>query len=200
MSQTVLQEVQERIRNMKNTKEMDLEHIRQKQEEARAQLEAAETTKRNATERMDLESFEAAENDIRKYQTAIEMYDGRLAQLIRQEYVTEEESDRVIKSLLDYEIQIGEDFKAALVEPLRALALLHAAYEKEVSDTESTIREWTRDIHANYRNAGTIYKETGTDRSPVPVPVHIIPFKGCAEASRLAVYLEKETALIRDGE
>ena len=116
----------------------------------------------------------------------------------------EEDSDKVVDSLLAYEAQLAADFKAAAAVHLKKLAELLKDYKAEVQDTENTLTSWQRDIHANYNTRGgsTYYDEfTGqhTHRSPRPVPVHQMPYTGCDEAHRMEGYLEKDAALYREG-
>ena len=157
---------------------------------------------KQATEEMNVDSYEAAKNQKHKAQTALDMYNGRYNQIKQQEYISEADSDKVVDSLLAYEGTLAEDFKAAVAEHLKALAGLLKDYKDAVRDTEVTLTNWQRDIHANYNTRGSsqFYDElTGkhTDRSPRPVAVHTMPYTGCAEAARLSDYLGKEAQLVK---
>lgn len=199
--QTVLDEVKNRMKEMQDSKAAQLETIRQKQTEARSQIEAAALAMKQATEEMNVDSYEEAKNRKRKAQTALDMYNGRYEQIKQQEYISEAESDSVVDSLLEYEKTLAEDFKAAAAVHLKKLAELLKGYKAAVQDTESTLTSWQRDIHANYNTRGgsTYYDEfTGqhTHRSPQPVPVHRFAYTGCAEAGRMEDYLKKEAPLV----
>lgn len=202
-TKNITKEVQERIKKLTGDKTEQLAKIHQKQTEARTQIEAAELAIREATEVMNLEAYEKAITDKRKAQAALDMYSGRYDQIRKQEYVTEAESDSTIDSLLGYEDTLAEDFKKAVAEPLKKLAELHKEYKAAVVETENTIKNWERNIHANYSTRGaTKYKDpvTGqyTDRSNTPVPVHRLPYNGCSEAIQLGLYLEKAAPLMKD--
>lgn len=202
--QTVLEEVKNRMKEMQDSKAAQLETIRQKQEEARTRIEAAALAMEQATEEMDVDSYEAAKNQKHKAQTALDMYNGRYNQIKQQEYISEADSDKVVDSLLAYEKQLAADFKAAAAVHLKKLAELLKDYKAAVQDTENTLTSWQRDIHANYNTRGgtTYYDEfTGqhTNRSPRPVPVHQMPYTGCEEAHRMEGYLEKDAALYKEG-
>lgn len=194
--QTVVEEVKARMQEMQQKKAGELETVRQRQQEAQTQKEAAELAIREATDSMDLEAYEEAKTAKRKAQTAIDMYSGKYAQISKQEYISEADSDKVIDSLLAYENELAAGFKAAVAEPLKKLDELQRTYFDAVEDVEQTIRAWTDNIHANYRSAGTIYAETGTNRSPHPVAVHTTPYTGCGEAHRLAQYLKNDKGLL----
>ena len=201
IKKTTLQEVQEKITELKNTKASQLFEIQTKQAEAKTQLEAAELAIKDATERMDLDAYEEARQAKRKAQTAIDMYSGRYKQIKQQEYISEAESDKVIDSLLTYEDTLAEEFKAEASRLVKELKKLHDEYIKAVSETEQTISTWENTIRANHRTFGvTMYmdKSTGkhTDRSPAPVPVHRTPYTGCAEASAMGDYIKKSAGLI----
>ena len=192
--QTVVEEVKARMQEMQQKKAGELETVRQRQQEAQTQKEAAELAIREATDSMDLEAYEEAKTAKRKAQTAIDMYSSKYNQIKQQEYISEVESDKVIDSLLAYEDELAAGFKAAVAEPLKKLDELQKAYVDAVADVEQTIRAWTGNIHANYRNNGTTYTD-GTNRSPQPVPVRKIPYTGCSEAHQLKEYLDKAKGL-----
>lgn len=197
---TVLQEVKDRMQEMQDTKGAELQAIFEKKEAAETQKKEAEAALKDATERMDLDAYEDAKQAKRKAQTAIDMYSGRYNQIKQQEYISEEESDKVIDSLLSYENEIAANFKQAIAEPLRALDNLLQTYRAEVEDTEATIKAWGTFIHANYNTRGKTLRTdplTGiqTDRSDRPVPVHTMPYTGCSEAEQLKTYLEKAEGL-----
>ncbi len=198
---TVLEEVKSRMKEMKDNKAAQLEKIQQKQAEARTQIEAAALAMKQATENIDVDSYEEAKSKKRKAQTALEMYNGRYEQIRAKELISEADSDKVIDSLLEYENQLAADFKAAAAVHLKKLAELLKDYRATVQDIEHTLAIWQHDIHANYstRGATTYYNEftgTHTDRSPQPIPVHRSVYIGCAEAGRLEEYLKKEALLI----
>ena len=199
--QTVLDEVKNRMKEMQDSKAAQLETIRQKQAEARSQIEAAALAMKQATEEMNVDSYEEAKNRKRKAQTALDMYNGRYEQIKQQEYISEAESDSVVDSLLEYEKTLAEDFKAAAAVHLKKLAELLKDYRAAVQDTESTLTSWQRDIHANYNSRGLSSRVdplTGqnTYRMERPIPVHSMPYTGCAEAERMGDYLKKEAQLV----
>lgn len=200
--QNTLQEVKDRMKKMQDSKAAQLETIRQKQEEARTQIEAAALAMKTATEEMNVDAYAEAKDAKRKAQTALDMFNGRYSQIKQQEYISEAESDSVVDGLLEYEKQLAEDFKAAAAGHLKKLAELLKDYKAAVQDTESTLTAWQRDIHANYSTrGGTMYfdKLTGkyTDRSKTPVPVHSFVYDGCEEAEQLRDYLKKAEELYK---
>ena len=195
-TENVTQEVKQRIKEMTEKKQADLSAINEKREEARTRKEAAEARLREATELMNLDAYEEAKADISKAKTAIDMYSGRYEQLRQQEYISEEESDRVIDSLLAYEDQLQSNFLEDIKEPLKNLLDITNSYFDAVEDTERTIRTWEATIHANYSTRGRtgfFDKSTGryTDRSKTPVPVRSSIYTGCKEAHQLKEYLSK---------
>lgn len=198
MAKDVLQEVKERMADMIATKQAELDEIQKRQAEARTQIEAADLAMRAATEIMDADAYGAAQVKKYKAQTALEMYSRRYSQIEMREFISEEESDKVLDSLLAYEDDLAEAFKAGVAEPLKALDKLYTAYYTAVRDTERTMSAWQQDIHANYSTRGCMQRtdETGaiTDRNETPVPVRRTPFYGCAEASQLGDYLKKAKA------
>lgn len=203
--QNVLQEVKNRMKEMKDSKAAQLETIRRKQEEARTEIEAAGLAMKQATEEMDVDRYEEAKNKKRKAHTALDMYNGRYNQIKQQEYISEGESDSVIDSLLEYEKKLAEDFKKSAAAPLKQLAILHEEYTAAVKDTEDTLTAWQRDIHANYNTRGAMLRIDPLDgkhttRSETPCPVHRLPYTGCGEAAVMGEYLKKAATLIEEAE
>lgn len=191
---TALEEVRERMKEMMGTKSADLYKIAKMRQEAGEKIKNAEQAMKQATEAMDVDAYEEARQTRNKAQTALEMYNGRYEQIRTQEYISEEESDKVISSLLGYEQTLKEGFKFAAAEPLKKLSELLKAYRSEVAETERVLTSWQRDIHASYRSDITTYTDpvTGerTNRSPKPVPVHPVQYFGCTEARQLDEYLK----------
>lgn len=184
------EKVRKRAAEMTEAKTKQLLEIRQKQDELRGDLERAEAAVKEATEKMDLDAFEKAKEAKSKAETGLDMYGRRYEQLRRQEMISEKESDEVIKSLLDYEDSLETEFKQAILAPLEALADLTREYRAAIEEAESTIKLWESDIHANYRSETATFAETGTNRSPRPIPVHPIAYIGCREAETVHTFLK----------
>lgn len=195
--QTVVEEVKARMQEMQQKKAGELETVRQRQQEAQTQKEAAELALREATDSMDLDAYEEAKTAKRKAQTAIDMYTGKYNQISKQEYISEAESDKVIDSLLAYEDELAAGFKAALTEKLQDLEQLHREYSDTVRDAEQTILTWTTTIHSNHRSRGLTRYADGTDRSPKPIPVRNVAYAGCEEAKQLQEYLTRASKLYK---
>ncbi len=194
--QTPLQTVQTRIREMQEKKAADLAEIKEKQKEARTQIEAADLAMKEATEALNVEDYETAKANKQKWQTALDMYTERYKQIQQQELISEADSDKIVDSLLFYEEDLAEDFRRAIFPKLQELKKILWDYKDEVERTEKTLRTWETDIHANYNTRGTstfIDPNTGikTDRSAVPVPIHRTAYNGCKEAEILTTYLQK---------
>ena len=81
------EEVQKRIHEMIETKQRELNLIKEKQEEAKEKLKIASDEIRSAAERMDLEEYEKAKAARSKARTALDMYEERYRQIERQEYI-----------------------------------------------------------------------------------------------------------------
>ncbi len=197
MAKTKVQEIQDRIRKMQDSKQAELDAIQDKQSEARTKLEAAQMAIKDATESTNLEAYEKAQAEKKKALAALDMYTARYKQINNQEYISEEESDSVITSLLDYEKDLEETFISKLSGQLKEIANTLQEYSEAVKEAEGTLDTWQKSIHANYRSETTVFKETGTNRSPRPIAVHSIPFRGCKEALQLEDYLKKAEELIR---
>ena len=192
--ENILKGVKARMKELRDVKAEEMETIRQKQDEARGKIEAAGLAMKTATEAMDVDGYERAKNDKRRARTALDMYDARAAQLTKKELISEEESDKIIDSLLAYEEDLAVIYRDAVAEVLRKLAEVHEAYTSEISDVEDTIKIWERDIHPNHSTRGrSLYLDESTgqysDRSKTPVPVRVTPYTGCSEAQVIDEFL-----------
>lgn len=202
---TALEEVQDHMKELKELKAADLETIGQQRQETSTALEAANLAMRRAAEVMDIDAYEKAEKARAKAQTALDMFNARYDQIRQQEYISEEESDKAIKRLLDFEAQLAEDFKAGAAVYLKQLEKLLAKYRADVLETEVTLTAWQRDIHANYSTFGSTLRldpitNKRTDRMLEPVLVHRLPYTGCDEAAQLGNYLKKAAAFYKGQE
>ena len=201
--QNTLQEVKNKMKEMQDAKALQLAEISQKQEDARDKIAAAALAMKKATEEMNVDRYEEAKHDKSRAQTALDMYSARYAQIQQQEYISEQESDKVLDSLLEYETQLEADLKAAMVEPLKKLNDLYEGYLEEVKETERILAVWQDDIHANYSTRGeSLYYDeftgTTTDRSKKPVPIRRTPFTGCIAAVVLGDYLQKAEGIYKE--
>lgn len=185
----VVTEVKKRIEDMKNKKAEELKAVRELKTKAETDREAADISLKAATAAMDLDAYESAREAKHKAQVAIDMYNNKYKQLEAQEYISEEESDKVIASLLAYEDTLTAEFKEELAGIIETATDLLTRYRTSIADTEETIRSWTTNIHANYRSMHTTYAD-GTNRSPQPVPVRTLSYFGCGEAAGLETFLK----------
>lgn len=186
--QNTTKEVRERMAGMIARKQKDMFEIESAIAEQMDALTAANSMIRDAIERTDPGDYEDAKKAKHKAENTIEMYSRRLEQLREREYLTEKESDEVIDQLLEYEATLDEEFRRDIKAPLQKAAEVLQAYKNAMFETESTLREWQEEIHANYNTRGgsSFYDpETGgyTDRSPRPVPVHYEFYYGINESN-----------------
>jgi hypothetical protein len=187
----VAAEIREQIRALTGKRLAEIAEIKSKRAEAYQQKETAENDLKVATKETNLEAYETAKLASRKAQIAIDMYTARLNQLNLQDFVTEEESTETINKLLEYEKELDDSFKKAIVPHLKALHELQEEYQRNIDNTEFVLKEWTNSIRKNYISSTATYPD-GTNRSPVPVPVHQIQYTGCNESARLRSYLKTE--------
>ena len=205
MAKTTLEEVKDRMRELKMQRANELETINNKMHEAEAKINTEGQAMQQAIETMDEDAYIKAKQEKQRARLAHEMYKGRFAQIMKQELISEADSDAVIDSLLSYEGQLAADFAQDIAGPVSELSRLHKAYMDEVKAVELTLHAWQQDIHRNYRTFGAtmrIDKNTGerTDRSETPTPIHAVPYTGCAKATQLGDYLRKAGTLYAGAE
>lgn len=185
-------EITDKINTLKAEKATELEKIHAHIVECQDKQDIAETALKDATERTDLEAYAKADTDIKSAKTALKMYRERYRQLDEREFISEPESDTIITNLIEYEKSLGEELTEAIAEPLRKLCDIYEKYVESIRETETVIKVWETEIHANYHSPGTIYAD-GTDRAPTAMPVHPLYFDHyfTSDAKRLGEYLKK---------
>ena len=181
--ENVTAKVKQRMEELRQKLQAELEDNQKKQEDAQAQLQAAKDAADKATRATDLKAYQKAKAEEAQAAAAVEMYGSRIKQLYGAEIVTEKESDATIDSLLQYEKALDREYLAAIKKKLEEVREIQNTYKNAIRDTESTITTWSSRIRANYRTFGrTTYTDptTGktTTRSQNPVPVHVTPYDG----------------------
>lgn len=176
MEKNVVIATQDRIRELKEKKAAELEHIDNELNQAIIELDEANKAMQAAMEATDLEAYGEAKRKQLEAKNKKEMYSGRYKQLKACEYLTEKESDEVIDKLLAHEEEIAGTYEEDLKKILGNLKALHEKYINDACDTERTITTWTSQIHANYNSRGSasyVDSVTGerTERSPHPIGV-----------------------------
>lgn len=192
----IMQEVQAKIDAIQEKKRQEVFEVELKMVALNTENEKLLDEKIKAMSNMNMDAYKEIEHKIDENRLALKMYSEKLEQVKKQEYITEQESDAVIDSLLDYEKILEKDFVADIKAPIIELRKILNDYFGAVRETEQTIRTWETQIHANYSTRGATFwtdKETGktTDRSNKPVLVHSIPYDGCGTAISLNEYLNK---------
>lgn len=184
--------VRERMDALLSNKASELGSIDEEIARAQADSEKASQAARLAAEQTNLDDYEAASNAYHNAEMRREMYSARRAMLEEKAFLSEEESDATIDSLLRYEEDLRKVFEAAVKTHIAALRKLYEEYRANIVNTENTIMDWTTSIHANHRTFGRTVYASGSTRSQEPVPVHGTVFLGGALAERLYAYLKKE--------
>lgn len=175
--------VNDLIIELTESKAAQISDIKNKIAEATSARNHAEAEMKAATERMDVEAYEAAKSALNRAATAIEMYTARYNQLQTNDYISEEESDKVIKSILDYEKEQEKEFAKAAAPIIDKLRNLLEEYAGDVQRAELVLIAWTTEIHANYRTIDG-------SRNVRPLPVHVVPYTGCKESITVRKFLE----------
>lgn len=190
----IARDVNKKIDTMLRERAEALATIQEKEDQAKKDLDAANEGMRKATADLDLDGFGEYRQKKVDALTALEMYQGKAVQISKQEYISEQESDKVIDSLLQYEDDLAEEFKRKLADLVVQLTNLQTEYTSRVSETETVITRWTGEIKPNYRDEGymrTLPDGSITNKHDKPWPVHPVPYFGCRESEQLGRYLDK---------
>ena len=167
--------IKQRINSLLTKRADELATIKEKEAQKKEALAAAEKALHDATERTDIEAYNSAKKAAAEAMTALEMYSARYQQLYAEEFMSEEESDRVIDGLLDYEEFLASEYMKKISVPLKNLQELHNRYRADILETEETINAWTSQIHKNFRRIASGYKN---ERSDEAVPVRYVRYIG----------------------
>lgn len=192
-----LEKVKVKMRELTDAKAAELREIQEKQETQRAAITEAETAMQQASEKLDDKGYSEAKAEKEKAETVLDMLNRREVQLVGKTFISEQESDAVIDSLLAFEDELAETFRKAVEGPLEKLKKLCGDYFAGVEAAEQTIRTWEHDIHRNYRYIGGVSAHdpaTGepAKRSDKPQPVRPLgPFHGCHDAELVERFLQK---------
>ncbi len=191
---TPVDEARQQMQSILTTKANDLTEAETRLQEASVAVQEAQRRSDDMTAVMDLAGFEAAQDELKKAILAEQMYRGKLTQLEKKKYITEEESNAVIDALLAYEDELGQAFEDTLRTKLMELKTALDAYKTEIRNTETTIDEWTGNVFPNYRSKSSTY--TGpdgqrTNRASSPQPVHPLPYTGNSASQKVHEFLTK---------
>lgn len=165
-----VEEIKATMRQLIDKKAGDLSKITAELEAARGRKRKAETALHSATEATDADAYKKAKAEADEAATIIEMYAARYSQLQNKEFMSEEESDRVIDSLIEYQNDRAAAFMEAIKGPLAQLEAIYKEYAQDYEDAVKTVNAWTANIHANYRTPYITYAD-GSHRSDRPAPV-----------------------------
>ena len=188
-----VEKIYKKIDALVSKKDEELAKVNEKLAELRADEIAAKSAMDAAMNDLDEAAYNSAEFKLKASQSRRAMYEGKLDQIAKQEYVSEEESEATIDALLDYEKVLQANFEKAIMPHLTALEELLAAYYADVDKTENTLRKWTNTIRKTYYNrSGSVREVNGesTNRFDTPQPVRVLPYTGCKSAGALRSLLD----------
>lgn len=190
MGKNLIEEINRKMDEMLQQNRAELQTINDQISSAQSEIAEYQTTMDNAQNELDAEGYLKAKDAIRILKTKIEMLEKRKTQHNEKELVTEEESDQVINSILEYENQLAEEYEKDIKSPLNQLRQRTEKYRAGVLYAETTMNRWTSNIHANYQSPTATYAD-GTHRSSVPVPVRSVHYYGSPVSVRVSDFLEK---------
>ena len=146
MKRNTLDEVQEKLRKLTAERAAELEKVEAKRKEAEKDLLTALSDVEAAAEKTDFTVYEKAKERERKAQQVVEMFSERCSQLKKQEYMSKEERDAVLRSLIKYDQQITIDFRNDVRTALNSVAAIAGEYFREGERTRNLYRDWSKAI------------------------------------------------------
>lgn len=184
MDNSIIQDTNKRIAELEKRKAADIANIEKHLQRISSAIADQRKRAAKAAENMSASEYSSATAEKSKLEIEASMYSDRLKQIQGKEMVTAEESEATIAALLAYEKQLEAEFAEALAPHLKAIKELTDKQRADAAEAETTLREWTYRIRPNYISKGTTYPD-GTNRSPVPVPIHPMGYFGGVLAARM---------------
>lgn len=174
-------EVRKRIEEMLEEQARQFDDINKKIAAERKAEADARAAIEQAVADLDFDRNHKAKRDLEEAIERRELLSKRAELYRSRKLVTEEESDKVIDSLLRYEGDLAAEYVAGLDKILDQLEEMTSKYAADVEEAENVILTWTQKIFPNYRSDSALYKGGTTNRAPNPVPVHTTAYQGCTE-------------------
>ena len=184
-------EVRERIEEMIGDQAQQLADIQEKIEAERKAEAEARAAIEQAVADLDFDRNHEAKRALEQAIERRELLSKRAEMLRSRKLVTEEESDRVIDSLLQYEKDLAAEYVAGLSKILSQLEEMTSNYTANVDEAERAILSWTQNIFPNYRSDSARYQGGTTTRAPHPVAVHTTAYLGCDESIITKEFVQK---------
>ena len=174
-------EVRKRIEEMLQDQARQFDDINKKIAAERKAEADARAAIEQAVADLDFDRNHKAKRDLEEAIERRELLSKRAELYRSRKLVTEEESDKVIDSLLRYEGDLAAEYVAGLDKILDQLEEMTSKYAADVEEAENVILSWTQRIFPNYRSDTGLYQVGTTNRAPNPVPVHATAYQGCSE-------------------
>lgn len=170
----IVTEVRNRIEKYVADREHEIAEIDQHIAEAEADKATAEAAMKAAVEATSQADYNSAKEAIESAQNVIDMFTERKAQLIGKEFISTEESDKVIDNLLAFKNELDGNLATALAEECAKIANIIERYKSGYTDMYDTIRTWEAQIHCNYRRSGVTYAPGHEPKDPAPVHIPLM--------------------------
>ncbi len=167
-------QIMAKIEALEAAKQKDFAIITEKKEKTFLEIEKQRNIMKQAAAQLDGELYAEAKNEIRDLSTQAKMYEDRLKQLAEKNQVSEEDSEKTIQAIVDYERAIKENYEKNIIPALLSIEDITKKYLNEVSKAEIALNSWTTRIRPNYISfTGAIFGGVnGSNKSDKPVPVH----------------------------
>lgn len=162
-------EIEERIKSLQENKAKSLFEIKVQVEELKKTISAAAAAMAAATEKLDSDAYGKAKAEKIAAETKLEMYSDRLKQYETSEFVTVEESEKVLDSLVNYGKDLITAYENNIKDLLIELNSLTEGYNKAVEELTSVACRWTREIRPKYDQCNGNSKR----RHPVDIRVEL---------------------------
>lgn len=173
MDRKIIDDTKAEIEALVTKKKNEIEKINNELKKAHAELTEALDEQKQASDEMNAKAYAAACRRVADAESVIGMYEMRRDTLKAQEMISDEDSDKKIDALLQYEKDIEQEYTDLVREHIKAINEIYKEYNKNVRDTENVIDDWTRRVHPNFRRPGTTLNAEaiakGEDRKPWPV-------------------------------
>ena len=183
-------EIEERIKSLQENKAKSLFEINVQVDELKKTISAAAAAMAAATEKLDADAYAKANAEKIAAETKLEMYSDRLKQYETSEFVTVEESEKVLDSLVNYGKDLITAYENNIKDLLIELNSLTEGYNKAVEELISVACRWTRESRPKYDKCNGNIKRRHPVDIRVELPGNLYRYEG--PASTVTNFLSRD--------
>lgn len=149
MAKKAITEVVNRIKKITADRVAETADLEERVEVAKQQQRAANEAMDEATDVVDLESYQKAKKDRRYAGDAIEMYSKRLDALENKPLISKEEYEAGVDKIMAALEEVSADAKKCIVEHMEQIRIIAAECTAEITNGNEVLHKWQHEIYGD---------------------------------------------------